>query len=85
MKVDVLFFANFKEQLGCSQLEIELEEGSSISLLCEHLSTRGKQWNNLFADANKTVKTSINQEMASLSSVLSDGDEVAFFPPVTGG
>ncbi|TQV76927.1 MoaD/ThiS family protein [Aliikangiella marina] len=85
MKITVLFFASFKERLGVSDIEIIIDEGSSLSDLCEQLAARGEQWQTLFAEAEKLIKASINHEMADLSDCLADGDEVAFFPPVTGG
>jgi len=85
MKVTILFFANFKELLDCGSLEYELEEGATLQKLCENLSGKGRQWRAIFGNAPTTVKASINQEMADLQTVLSAGDEVAFFPPVTGG
>lgn len=85
MKVSVLFFANFREILDCSMLEIDLQEDCSVQELCSFLSAKGRQWEQLFGENKPSVKVSVNQEMATLNSKLCDGDEVAFFPPVTGG
>lgn len=85
MKVSVLFFANFREILDCSMLEMDLEEGCSVQELCSSLSAIGQQWSQLFGENTPSVKVSVNQEMATLDSKLCHGDEIAFFPPVTGG
>ena len=85
MKIKVLFFASFKEYLGVGETEETLSQGADVELLCETLSQNGAEWLELFGNPSGTVKVSINQEMADLKDRLSDGDEVAFFPPVTGG
>ena len=85
MNIKVLFFANFKEQLGTTQLEIEMESGARVKELCVLLSGKGPVWQAIFEDAQRNVKVSINQEMAEMTSALHSQDEVAFFPPVTGG
>jgi len=83
--IKVVFFASFKEQLGCSQMEQSLEQGATIADLCRILSGQGGQWQTLFSEANKNVKVACNHQMAEMSTILNQSDEVAFFPPVTGG
>ncbi len=83
--IKVLFFASFKETLGCSSTEIEFKNAPTVEILCETLSQNGAEWLELFGNPSGTLKVSINQEMADISSELKSGDEVAFFPPVTGG
>ena len=85
MKVKVLFFANFKELLDCASLEAELVGEPTVQNLCQQLAGKGGQWQSLFGSAAQTVKVSVNQEMANMSSQLTENDEIAFFPPVTGG
>ena len=85
MKIKVLFFANFRELLDCESLEVELPKESSVGDLCQYLSTKGEHWLPLFCEARTSVKIAINQEMAMYESPLHQNDEVAFFPPVTGG
>lgn len=85
MKVQVLFFANFRELLGCHKLEIELESGSKVHQLCELLAQKQGSWFSLFSQPDQNLKLAVNQEMAEFNRELIDGDEVAFFPPVTGG
>ena len=85
MQVKVLFFASFKELLGEESMMVTLNEGANVELLCESISQNGAEWLELFGNPGATVKVSVNQEMAELTDSLKDGDEVAFFPPVTGG
>ena len=81
----VLFFAGLREQLGTSGEEIELPPGvSTVAGLRSHLMQRGGSWQAVFAD-KKLVRIAVNQEMVSPANAIKPGDEVAFFPPVTGG
>ena len=85
MKVKLLFFAALREQLGTQAEEIELPAGvSTVAGLRSHLMQRGGAWQSVFAD-KRLVRVAVNQDMASPVSGLKPGDEVAFFPPVTGG
>ena len=85
MKVKVLYFAALREQLGTAAEEIELPAGvSTVAALRSHLRGRGGAWQLALADG-KLVRMAVNQDMAPPSAALKAGDEVAFFPPVTGG
>jgi sulfur-carrier protein len=81
--IRVLFFAQLREQLGCEQLALALTEPISISQLRQLLVEQHPQWGN-FLGSDKLL-FAINQTMAKASQLIRDGDEVAFFPPVTGG
>ena len=85
MKVKVLFFAALREQLGTAAEEIELPAGvTSVAGLRSHLKARGGAFENALAES-KLVRMAVNQEMASPTKPIENGDEIAFFPPVTGG
>jgi molybdopterin synthase sulfur carrier subunit len=85
VKVKVLFFAGLREQLGTQAEEIELPEGvGTVAALRSHLVKRGGAWREALAES-RLVRTSVNQDMANPASALRANDEVAFFPPVTGG
>ena len=85
MKVKVLFFASLREQLGVAHEEIELPSGiKTVAGLRAHLSGRGSSWKAALSEG-KLVRIAVNQEMAQASAAVKAGDEVAFFPPVTGG
>ena len=85
MKVKVLYFASLREQLGTAAEEIELPAGvSTIAALRSLLRQRGGAWELTLADG-KLVRAAVNQDMVPPTAPVKAGDEVAFFPPVTGG
>lgn len=80
--IKVLYFARLREELNTTSESIQaVPDLRSLKTL---LTARGGEWAELFSD-NQLVMASVNQEMADLDTPLVDGDEVAFFPPVTGG
>lgn len=81
--INVLFFAQLREQLQCEKLALELPASISISALRERLVVENPQWVD-FLSSDKLL-FSVNQTLVKASHIVSDGDEVAFFPPVTGG
>ena len=84
MKVDVLLFASLREDLGTDALSVELADESTVTDLVSHLeSVHGELWKLKLTAEN--IKIAINQELINGSPVIHSGDEVAFFPPVTGG
>ena len=85
IKVKVLFFAGLREQLGTAGEEISLPSGvSTVAALRQHLKSRGGAYEKAFSE-KALVRTALNQDMVSPTARIKAGDEVAFFPPVTGG
>jgi molybdopterin synthase sulfur carrier subunit len=85
VKVKVLFFAGLREQLGTATEEIELpQDVTTVAGLRSFLSRRNDTWKGALAEA-KPIRTAVNQDMAQPGARIKAGDEVAFFPPVTGG
>lgn len=84
MNINLCFFARFREQLGVQQELYTLPKECNSHELLAQLAQRGNKWHELF-DNPTGVLVAINQEMATLDHVIRHGDEVAFFPPVTGG
>jgi len=83
--VTLLYFASLRETLGCSREELALPSGNAtVSALVDALRGRGARWTDAFAPG-KTWRVAVNQQMANLATPLKPGDEIAFFPPVTGG
>jgi molybdopterin synthase sulfur carrier subunit len=85
LKVKLLFFAALREQLGTAAEELELPAGvNTVGALRDHLKSRGGSYEKAFATKN-LVRAAVNQDMAQPGARIQPGDEVAFFPPVTGG
>jgi molybdopterin synthase sulfur carrier subunit len=85
VKVKILFFAGLREQLGTAAEEIELPgEVTTVAGLRTFLSNRNQTWKTALAEA-KPVRVAVNQDMVQPTARIKAGDEVAFFPPVTGG
>ncbi len=81
MQISVLYFATLRQRVGIRQEQLELTAGSRVSDLLIALQKRHAGLD----DALPTTLVSINREYASRDEVLRDGDEVALFPPVSGG
>lgn len=81
--VRLKFFASLREKLGEGDV-LALPEGATVGAARGALQARG----GVHADAlapGRAVRSALNQKMCAESAVLADGDELAFFPPVTGG
>jgi sulfur-carrier protein len=84
MTITVLYFASLREAVGIASEKIDLPAGvSTVAALRAFLAKRGEGWEAL--DRIKSLKCAVNQTMVAAEAPLADGDEVAFFPPVTGG
>jgi len=79
------FFARVKEQLDCSGLQLEWQDTlADLDALQEQLcAQRGNLWREVLGQDN--MIRAVNQTVVDGNATLRDGDEVAFFPPVTGG
>jgi molybdopterin synthase sulfur carrier subunit len=83
--ITVLYFARLRETLGTGSERIALPaDVRNLEELRALLVARGGAWEEVLAPS-KPVRAAVNQAMASGDMAISDGDEVAFFPPVTGG
>lgn len=84
MNVKVLYFAGLREAVGQSAEEVGLpSDVATVGALRAHLAARGEGWQALAAGRN--VRAAVNQRMVGADAPVAAGDEVAFFPPVTGG
>ncbi len=81
MKVTIKLFARLREAVGAGKLERELSDGATIEDLLNALHAEFPR----LADLTARTIVSVNQEFATPDSRLRDGDEVAIFPPVSGG
>ncbi|MCG6871914.1 MAG: molybdopterin converting factor subunit 1 [Gammaproteobacteria bacterium] len=77
MQVTVKLFAGLREELGFADRTVELDESSSVADV----------WAVVAGDSTlpARVLTAVNMEYVTADAALQDGDEIAFFPPVTGG
>ena len=80
--IRVLYFARYREVLGLDSEQVELGDLVTLEDLRRQLIDRGGDWLVL---GEKTLMCARNEELCSLEEPLEDGDEVAFFPTVTGG
>jgi sulfur-carrier protein len=82
VRVTILYFASVREAMGKGEEVVDIPaDVATLSDLCRWLAARGDA---LFGET-KGLRAAVNQRMAELSTSLSNGAEVAFFPPVTGG
>lgn len=83
--ITLLYFARLRESFGVSSEQIALPEHVATSgQLRDWLRQRGGNWEIELAPG-KPVRMAVNQVLADESATIVDGDEVALFPPVTGG
>ncbi len=83
--INVLYFARLREALGTGQEQLSLPVAvKNLGALRAHLAQRGDAWAVEMA-AGRNLRAAVNQTVATPDTAISDGDEVAFFPPVTGG
>ncbi len=75
--IKVLFFASLREQTGQSDLNIEWQEDMTAQTIWQQTTNSSTMPDN--------VLVACNQAYCDRETLINDGDEVAFFPPVTGG
>jgi len=81
--IKVVFFAALREQLDCSELQISADEVQTIADIKSKLAHKNEHWQQVFS--NGALLSAINHDMVMSDCMVKSGDEVAFFPPVTGG
>ncbi|MCU4674344.1 molybdopterin synthase sulfur carrier subunit [Catenovulum sp. 2E275] len=80
--IKVLFFARLREELGCESIELT-ESCQTLEEVKQAILNQHPNWQTTFT--NKKLLAAVNQTMAQGNMTVKAGDEVAFFPPVTGG
>ncbi len=84
MALKILYFANLRESIGAGSESVDLPAGVvTLAQLRDFLAARGERYAILLTAKN--LRAAVNQKMAGMDIPVVDGDEVAFFPPVTGG
>jgi molybdopterin converting factor subunit 1 len=81
VKVRLRFFAALREIVGCEEMEKDVSEGMTPDLILEELAVEHPKLQTYL----KVVKIAINQEFADRHNPLTNDDEIAFLPPVSGG
>lgn len=80
----IVYFASLRETVGKTGELFALPANPTVAGLVAELRSRGDVWAAALGDG-KRWRVAVNQEMATLDTPLLSGDEVAIFPPVTGG
>ena len=83
-QIKVLYFASIREALGTGAESLQTSAATVGALRDELIRTKGEAAAAALAP-NKAVRMALNQLMCKADAAIKDGDEVAFFPPVTGG
>lgn len=79
----VLFFARLREQLGQASVHIAIAENATVEQVLTQLKEEHPNWQP-YLSANH-ILAALNQQIVAKDAMVSAGDELAFFPPVTGG
>jgi molybdopterin synthase sulfur carrier subunit len=85
MRIQLRFFAGVREALGSSQESVDLPgDAKTVGDVRAFLRGRGGVWEQTLAEG-RALRMAYNQQMTGPETAISEGGEVAFFPPVTGG
>ncbi len=92
MKIKLRLFANFREKCGQEKIEIEMDGDSTVEELLKKVSSKNPQLKDIIfnnGEVTEYVNILLNEEnienLDGIKTPLSNGDEVAMFPPVSGG
>lgn len=84
MNIKLVYFARLREQFSISEETLDVPEQAAVAMLLDMLCARGGVWATALTAGNN-FRVAVNQELAEMTTLLQAGDEVAIFPPVTGG
>lgn len=81
--IKIVFFAALREQLGCSAISLPASNITTIDEVKKALVIQHPHWHEFLS--SQTLLSAVNHTMVNAEHSVKSGDEVAFFPPVTGG
>lgn len=82
--IKILYFARLRDELSCAEEQFELSDQThSVAELKQQIAARGEPWQSAMGDENLLV--AVNQVISDQTTAIKAGDEIGFFPPVTGG
>jgi molybdopterin synthase sulfur carrier subunit len=81
--ITIVFFAALREQLGCAHLNLAIDTPSTLLEVKQYLINEHPHWQKTLQ--HESILSAVNHTIVSNDYVLTSDDEVAFFPPVTGG
>lgn len=82
--IHLRYFASLREQVDLDAEDLEESAGGTVAEIRAYLRERGEPWSQALNE-DRRILAAVNQEMARPDTTVANGDEVAFFPPVTGG
>jgi len=81
--IHVLFFAQLREQLKTDQVQVSIDTPCTVQDIQDWILTQHPEWKDVIK--GRPLMAAVNQNKVSSDAIVNDSDEVAFFPPVTGG
>ncbi len=85
MKLKLVFLAKLRERFGAAEETLIVDsENPTVSDIINLLVARGGAWAEELS-MDRSYRIAVNQEMGGFDTLVGDGDELAIFPPVTGG
>ena len=81
MTIEVLFFAQLKEAMGCAKRSVDVEDGATVDGLVAMI-TAWPEWKPV---CHLPLVIAVNERVTDTNQRLKDGDTVALIPPVSGG
>ena len=80
----IIYFANLRQIIGIDHEKLSIKENYSVVQVIELLKLKGEKYNRAFKNL-ENIKCSVNCKFVDFDKIVTNNDEVAFFPPVTGG
>ena len=80
----ILYFANIRQTIGIIEEQIDIDETYTVEEIIKILVKKNEKYKNAFSNIDN-IKCSINLNYVKLNAKVKNTDELAFFPPVTGG